>query len=90
MPAVPGGPSSRGTSPTKSAKSPKGCCTMKVQAALPPGSSGRPGQRSEASTGAGRRSSASRRLAADSFGSFSGAGGCGVVLSTLPTTALGR
>ena len=42
------------SSPTKRAKWPKGCCTMKVQAALPAGSSGRPGQRRLASTGAGR------------------------------------
>jgi hypothetical protein len=62
---------------------------MKVQAGLPAGSSGRPGQRSDASTGAGRRSSA-RRWLASSICSGCAAGHRVSVLSTEPSTLLGR
>ena len=63
---------------------------MKLQAGLPAASSGRLGQRSEVSTGAGRRSSF-RRWLAPSVVSGAGSAGLGAsTLSTEPSTAFGR
>ncbi len=65
---------------------------MKLQAGLPDARSGRPGQRSEVSTGAGSRSSFSLWLAPSSA-ARSGAGWAvvgGSTLSTEPSTLFGR
>ena len=64
---------------------------MYVHDGLPAGRSGRPGQRSDASTACGMRSRASRWFAPapSSAGAASGVTGAGSTLSTAPSTLFG-
>src|ERR1035437_7678296 len=82
-------PSAGGSSPPNRAKSPNGGCTMHVHAGLPAGSSGRPGQRKDDNTGAGRRSSAKRWLAPSICKEVADPASA-VTLSTDPNTEFGR